>query len=394
MGKLDEIEARIAARLAEIDRKLGTGNEIVVNGQLRDAALPAMARGFAARQAFRAEGRRYGLYVGINNYALPYNPLPGCVADARNMAAVCRDLGGWEPGDQTILTDSAATVAAIQGALRGLAAKARPGDVVLYFQSSHGGPNGPEPASNDTCLCCHDGTYSEADIWEDLSQFQSGVKLVLVIDACYSGGLFKRGAAASTVSLLERVVSRFRAASPVGRVSADDIGWITAADNGQTSLDHPSCNGGMFTTFTLVNNGWRGGMADGFVDALLSQGRASIGSLLTANTSARKVVPSRHNGYVTFLDLAAFAIVTWADWKTSSDNESHIPQCSNEELLHSIVAGRVGAATDSAVPDGAPAAARRGSPYEYYCRKCGHTWWDDSHSVWCCPKCGGEAVHR
>lgn len=310
----------------------------------RDAS-PDIAESTPLSRARPADGVRYGLYVGVNNYAVPCNPLRGCVPDAKNLAAVCRDLGGWDSSRQTLLTDSAATVNAIRAALRDMAEKAAPGDVVLFFQSSHGGPNGGNaPASNDTCLWCHDGRYPEADLWADLARFRKDVRLVVIIDACYSGGLFQRGPAPCDV-LSERVLARFRDSRPApDGISADTIGWITAAGGSEVSLDHPSAAGGYFATFTLVNNGWRGGMADGFVDALQadSHGRAAIGSLTTAPRPANPIVPTRANGFVSFLDLAAFAIFTWRNWQTA-DGERHIPRCQNEKLLHSVIAGRTGA---------------------------------------------------
>lgn len=342
--RLNSLDARISARMADIDRRIAErlGSAASPTGDSASASVPAPA--IAKFAAPRASGTRYGLYVGVNQYAVPCTPLCGCVPDAQNMATVCRDLGGWSASNQIILTDSSATVSAVRSALRSIAAKAAPGDVVLYFQSSHGGPNGPAPLSNDTCLWCHDGCYPEADLWSDFACFRKDVRLVVIIDACYSGGLFERSAT-PVGNLSERILARFRsAASDPSRISADTIGWITAAANGETSLDHPSASGGYFTTFTLINNGWRGGMADGFVDAILVQlgGRASLGSLSAMLHPAQPVTPTRANGFVTFLDLAVFAILTWGDWQTS-DGTQHVPQCSNEMLLHSVIAGRTGA---------------------------------------------------
>jgi len=377
------------------------GNAPLLSGILAGATGPATSREerpagvreAAPSPARPSSGARYGLYVGVNRYAVPCSPLHGCVPDARNMAAVCRELGGWEAADQIILVDDAATVDAVRSSLRSLAEKALPGDTVLYFQSSHGGPNGQAPASNDTCLWCHDGRYPEADLWADLSRFRKDVRLVVVVDACYSGGLFQRSAV-PVESLSGNVLARFREKpQPADRISPDTIGWITAAANGETSLDHPSAGGGYFATFTLVNNGWRGGMADGFVDALLSAPGRTVGSLTGLPRPTQPVVPARSNGFVTFLDLAAFAIVTWGNWQTA-DGTSHVPQCLNEKLLHSVVAGRVGTAPDR--NERPPAGNGGGSPkdtiYHLYCDKCGHRWYS-SHWDNYCPKfgCTGRA---
>ena len=289
---------------------------------------PMVARGPASKavpeKADRGEfgsGRRYGLYVGVNKYAVPCNELSGCVTDARNMAKVCGDLGGWRSSDQTILTDSRATVSAVRGALGAMASKARPGDVVLYFQSSHGGPNGGvfAAAANDTCLWCHDGRYEEEALREDLSRFRKGVKVIVVLDACYSGGLFEQGARAAeatggVASMMDRILAKIGRGS-AETVSSEEIGWITAAANRQTSLDHGQ-SGGYFTTFTLINNGWRAGMAEG-------------------------VGGQKRAGCVTFLDLAVFAKNSWDIWLTV-DGKPHVPSFKNPDVLDSVIAGRVG----------------------------------------------------
>lgn len=354
-SRFAELEARLSARAAELESRIASRSAHAPRGA---AALPG-ERASGARLPDSADpsakassdGTRYGLYVGVNKYSVPCRPLSGCVADARNLAAVCRDLGGWKERNQTVMLDSRATVGAIRGALRELAEKAKPGDVVLYFQSSHGGPNGVEPASNDTCLWGHDGRYEEAELWSDLSRFRKGVKIVVMVDACYSGGLFEKfgpkGAAEPVHSLPARIGERFLAADPddADRVSPADIGWITAADNGQTSLDHGE-GGGYFTTLTVVNNGWRAGMAAGMADKVIAAtGRSAVLSSAAALSALRAGAAKGASGgdRVTFLDLAVFALSVWVNWVTADDGEAHVPQFANPDLLHSVVAGRSGA---------------------------------------------------
>lgn len=350
--RLNSLNARLTARAAELEQRIAErfGSGKTSSSSSGSSPTPSLAGSRLAQPS--RDGARYGLYVGVNEYAVPCNPLAGCVADARNLAAVCRELGGWSERNQTVLTDSQATVSAIRAALHSLAGKAKPGDVVLYFQSSHGGPNGIAPASNDTCLWGHDGRYEEADLLSDLCRFRKGVQLVVMVDACYSGGLFAKsgpgdaGAEPSVHGLPERLCDRFRSMgeSSSGTLSPDDIGWITAADNGQTSLDQGS-SGGYFTTFTVVNNGWRAGMAAGLVDSILSapDGRAAdlTPSVALAAVRANPARPASGVPFVTFLDLAVFAMSVWKGWVTT-DGKPHVPQFANPDLLHSVVAGRTG----------------------------------------------------
>lgn len=348
--RLNSIDARLSARAAELEQRIAArlgGGETPP----RSSTPSPMPFHDGARSVTPPAGTRHGLYVGVNEYAVPCNTLVGCVADARNLAAVCRELGGWSERNQTILTDSRATVGAIRDALHTLAGKAKPGDVVLYFQSSHGGPNGDAPASNDTCLWGHDGRYEEADLLSDLCRFRKGVQLVVMVDACYSGGLFAKsgdaGAAPSVHGLPGRLSARFRSLGSSSRdtLSPDDIGWITAADNGQTSLDQ-GLSGGYFTTFTVVNSGWHAGMAAGLVDSLLSSPDGRVADLTPsgalAAVRANPARPASDAPFVTFLDLAVFAMSVWKNWVTT-DGKPHIPQFANPDILHSIVAGRTGA---------------------------------------------------
>ena len=356
----------------------GAGAEGVPESAPEDRGAPPDGAGSAPEERAFGSGTRYGLFVGINKYGRPLNPLSGCVADARNMAAVCAELGGWKDRNCTMLLDGAATSAAIRGTLRSFAEAARPGDVVLYFQSSHGGPNGRQPSSNDTCLCTYDDRYEEAALREDLSRFRKGVKVVVVIDACYSGGLFEKGVADdadpddAVAAMAERVLSRLGGKPDDGRVTAADVGWITAAANRQTSLDHGE-NGGYFTTFTLVNNGWRAGMADG-----------AAGS-------------DPKNGLVTFLDLALFAKRSWGCWQTA-DGKRHEPQYFNPELLRSVIAGRVGssASRDTLTPPPLPTSPERSQSRCVFCgsvnrgRGCPNSPHgrhrhpsDGKHCIWC-----------
>lgn len=343
--RLNAVGARLSARASELEQRIGERFRRAEPAD-RVAIAELAAEGEGERSS---DGTRYGLYVGVNRYAVPCRPLSGCVADARNLAAVCRDLGGWKERNQTVLLDSQARVDSIRSALNELAGKAKSGDVVLYFQSSHGGPNGAAPAANDTCLWGHDGRYEEAELWSDLCRFRKGVRIVVMIDACYSGGLFEKSgpndAAEPVHSLPARIGERFLSEASGGpdRVSAADIGWITAADNGQTSLDHGE-GGGYFTTLTIVNNGWRAGMAAGMADALLGSAGRSASLSPAGALSALRAGAARgavRAGRVTFLDLAVFALSVWVNWVTT-DGEAHVPQFANPDLLHSVVAGRTG----------------------------------------------------
>ena len=353
--RLSSLGSRLESRMSELEQRLSDrfGSSASLSGGasrkgVGSAPVEARARGAAGGE------RRFGLFVGVNEYAVyPGGSRPGvlrgCVADARNVRAACVELGGWTEGRCRLLEDRAATRDAIRGALADLAADAKPGDVVLYFHSSHGGTDPSAQPGDDTYLCAYDRPYGEACLWSDLARFREGVRLVCLVDACHSGGLIGKDAAPSPTflppgELPRRLAARFSASRSEGGVRLEDIGWITAAAGAQYSLDAGKI-GGQFATRTLVNEGWRAGAADGYTDAILAMGGESAVQSAQAATALPAMAVPVPTGRMSFLDLALYACRTWKDRFSSDPDEGllqHIPQFFNPSLLHSVVAGRAG----------------------------------------------------
>lgn len=361
-GRMKRLDARLSARASELDARIGARfGKTETNGGLRSNAsasgigLRAMggSKGSAVKLSLPGDGGvRYGLFVGMNTVdhakwkrlGWEMSDLTGAVPDARNMAAVCRDLGGWLPENETVLEN--ATVAGVRSELLRLAGLAKGGDVVLVFYSGHGGPTRLDDPANDTQLCLLDGPYQEAMLRGDLEMFRPDVRVVVVIDACHSGGLFSQSERTKAPRMAS---SRAFFMPPKGALSAN-VGWITAAGADETSLDaQVSGTGGKFTTFTLINNGWRAGLADGVADwceRMQEDGEAE---------------PPRKSGMVSFFDLVRYAQCELGQYLTRDDSlvpvqqvgslvvavpttsyNAHVPQYSNPDLLASVVAGRTG----------------------------------------------------
>ena len=210
-----------------------------------DVRLPkALSRGTA----------KYALCVGINHYSDDYgaSSLSGCANDATVFRANLVELGGWASADTTLLTDDTATKEAIRAAIAGIAAKAVDGDTFVYLHSSHGG----QDKGKDVFLCAHDDDYWDYELAEDLESFASGVKVVVVVDACHSGGLFKGAkgkdaksgiSAKQPFDLAQRVSAIMDAhrakrlargeKAAARQLTASEIGWVTAAEYNETSID-------------------------------------------------------------------------------------------------------------------------------------------------------------
>jgi len=219
-----------------------------------------------------AASTNYGIFVGLNQYNTSYIPsdnwLNYCVPDAVSLRTnLIFKGGGWSAGNTILRTNATGTKANIRLALSNYAAKAISGDCVVYFHSSHGGNDDATPANG--YLCAYDASYTEDELATDLSAFRTGVKVIVIVDACHSGGLFYETAAkrlgAKTAraaphrawNLADRVTARMkrlRAARlktnrrlAVKLVAPEEVGWMTACAYSQYSYESEDIGHGWFT---------------------------------------------------------------------------------------------------------------------------------------------------
>lgn len=93
---------------------------------------------FVCAAVAEAKGRKFGLFVGINEYAVPVSPLRGCVNDAEKMQAAMLAKYGFKKADTTILTDAQATREGIIGKIKMYEQMAGEGDLFVFHYSGHG----------------------------------------------------------------------------------------------------------------------------------------------------------------------------------------------------------------------------------------------------------------
>jgi hypothetical protein len=136
--------------------------------------------------------RGYALTVGLNavdprHYQGWSGELNACEADAKDMAAL---LAGRGFEVRTLLT-SEATRAAVTRAIAHAAEAAKPGDLFVYTNSSHGGQlpdlNGDEEDGKDETVCMYDGELVDDEIYALLAKFAAGVRILSLSDSCHSG---------------------------------------------------------------------------------------------------------------------------------------------------------------------------------------------------------------
>ncbi len=149
----------------------------------------------------------YVLFVGIDAYPPPVNPLSGCVNDVTRMRDLlaARLAGSQDRFAPLLLADAQATRQGIIEAWRGHLGQAGPGDVALFYYSGHGSQeNAPvefwdfEPDHLNETLVCYDsrlpGGWDLAD--KELAQLISevatlrlaqGPHFAVILDCCHSG---------------------------------------------------------------------------------------------------------------------------------------------------------------------------------------------------------------
>ena len=221
-------------------------------------------------------GAHYGVFVGLNKYSSSYigssGWLNGCVPDANHIYTNTTQRGDWTAATVTRLLDGAGTKAAIRRSITNYAAEAVAGDTFFYYHSSHGGQN----SGTSVYLCAFDNDYQDTELAADLQKFATGVKVVVMVDACHSGGLFKSARAGTRAvrppsgtwdlaGIVSRIMDETRAERLAAgmrdvetRVSSSEIGWVTAADYDQYSWDGD--DGGAFTDAVIY--GWDSGFCD------------------------------------------------------------------------------------------------------------------------------------
>jgi hypothetical protein len=143
--------------------------------------------------------------VGINKFAhYPQFTLNGCVNDAKDMAALCKNLLGFKASEVTVLSDAQATKAAIMARLKAAVDDAKAGKLsyIVFSWSSHGtqmtDSSGDEPDGMDEAFVPHDIAEKNSD-WDpahiitddefhDLfQQLPESVLLEVYLDTCHSG---------------------------------------------------------------------------------------------------------------------------------------------------------------------------------------------------------------
>ena len=194
---------------------------------------------------------KYALVVGIDQYqnqAQGITPLRYAVGDARAIyqALVDPRRGGFLPENVTLLTDDSPekpTNIAIGKALNRLVTSTREGDLVLVFFSGHGYEDQGRayllPANAD--LEALDQSAIERDAFVRQIDRLAAKKVIVVLDACHSGGVNRGGkGAGKDAALSTRYYENFSGSQ--GRA------FIASSGGGELSWEDEDKGHGVFTS--------------------------------------------------------------------------------------------------------------------------------------------------
>lgn len=151
---------------------------------MQQGAAPQVSAGASAR-------RVYAVMVGISDYPGAGNDLPLTAEDARKLQQALARQGALAEESVTLI-DSQATRAGLQQAFQQVAAAAGPDDLFVFFYSGHGSQqrgriSATEPDGKDETIELYDGTVTDDDLAQLLTQVRTRTTLV-ILDSCFSGG--------------------------------------------------------------------------------------------------------------------------------------------------------------------------------------------------------------
>ncbi len=230
--------------------------------------------------------RGIAIHIGtdtVDAAAYPKVParLQAAEKDAVAMAALTT-RGGFAP---SLLCGVNATRGAVERALEGAATELVAGDLLVLTFSGHGGrfadtvgpgrealPAGAknlrrdEPDDQDESWCLHDGVLIDDRIYELLSGFKAGVRILALSDSCFSGSVLRLDQATA-----DGVGDLAASAEPTVRSSV-----VLIAACADDRVTHETEDHGQFTAAVLTT--WDGGAFRGCHHVFYDQIVASVRS--------------------------------------------------------------------------------------------------------------------
>ncbi len=224
----------------------------------------------------------YAVICGISDYPGTENDLSYPADDALAIRNRLLSDPRWKSENITMLINSEATYAAINGAIANMAARADSDDVCLFFYSGHGttvSDTYPYDESDgfDECLYVYD-TIIRDDVFAQWINALPTDNYIVLLDCCYSGGQIKNaditpGMAVKGIGKTKSTAGDGFAADIKGAViSLEDLNdngrgaVLTSSDDFELSWELTSLGHGVFTYYLLeALSGAADTDGDGFV---------------------------------------------------------------------------------------------------------------------------------
>ena len=137
----------------------------------------------------------YSLHIGVNepdgsHYGLNLQPLKACHNDAHEMAGMAHHAKFRVIKN---LLEQDATLENVLAILNRYAHEAKSGDLVFITYSGHGSqipvisPQVDETDHLDETWCLYDTQLIDSELYQLLSKFDKGVRVLVLLDSCHSG---------------------------------------------------------------------------------------------------------------------------------------------------------------------------------------------------------------
>jgi hypothetical protein len=145
-----------------------------------------------------SKARGLSLHIGVNSVSAAHyggwtGPLAACEFDAKDMAALATGRGM----KSTVLLTKDATRAKVLAGLRAAAKGLAKGDFFFLTYSGHGGQvpdvSGEEADKLDETWCLYDSQLIDDELYMELGQFATGVRILVLSDSCHSGTVVRAG---------------------------------------------------------------------------------------------------------------------------------------------------------------------------------------------------------
>ena len=231
---------------------------------------------------FRAVPTRpsaHALILTISDYGNGIPPLPGVTHDADSAVLMARSLGVPD-ANMTALRDGALTLEGMRAALDALEARVMPNDEVFLYYSGHGtrleANDGRAAHCADALVTADARALMDVELHDRLERISSKARrLVVFLDACFSGGVTTRAA------VDDRLTGKFWAKSGAQTCALPSNALTRGLDNarpGDGKLNYIHIAAARNDEVAL-DDGSRGGLATlAWLDCLSGGARDSNGS--------------------------------------------------------------------------------------------------------------------